>query len=1359
MPSELTTTTAHRLSPTETIGQASASPLRITTLGDDGRPNPEIRAANGGVLGPGKPFALLVYLACSPRCTASRDQLVDLLWADIDPASGRHALRQATWYVRKRLGERVIDTDGSGLTLGAPFTMDRDRVIACADAGDYAGAVTAYTGEFLSSFAVPGGGEFDRWAELERQRLRALFVRCAEVQARNALAEGRQKEAQAVARRARDADPFNQSAWRLVLESLVSANDVLGAATEADRLVQLLQDEEIEPEPATRAAITLARDLRAPSADSGTDAPERNRGLVIDLIGREREFGRLLAGWESARGGTAVHLHVVAPAGLGKTRIVKDLYARLRAMRSRVVLVRANSGERTIPCAAAADVAAALAALPGAAGLAPAAAAALVALNPSLSSVYCAEPDTSTGDEAMRRRSLALADLARSVAEDAPLAILVDDVHWADDASRQLLAGAAPRLRDARILLVSASRPMPSYQGARGLREDIRLEPLTVAQVQEFVTNVARLPDDLWSDALASALHAATNGSPLLLLETLQLAIERGVLRVSDNAWLCDQPADLAELLRAGSAVDRRIAPLERAEAWCLLVLAVAGMPLPFEAVGGLGANAVEGLQELERRGLAQRTVSGWLPEHDEIADAAVRRASSELVKAAHLKLGQALAPLLAVQETLRPVVTRHLLEGDDRDALQALFVEQVRRLRGRGDRRSTRRIAESFLGHGTPGLDASALASGVPWRLKARTRWIGAAALAFVALAAVGIGAKAWKETAPVDVWIVGYADGRPVAQPIAPEAWRTGVAVDLGATRAQAFSAPTETMTARGLGLVPIGDGRWALTKESADSGGVDIYLREKSGATRRLTDHPADDAVDDVSRDGTTLLIESGRWTPSERNNVGLLDLRTGRITRLVVTEDLAGGGRWSPDGTRIAYARTHYTPHAPELCVVSVDGTGDRCKAYAGAEAVVPLAWRDAHTLLVDAKGDTARALMLVDARSFEERRIADARQFLKASGDGRFVLAAQRSAPGQSDHLVVIDVEHPHRPILLTSGGSEPKNAALGFVDGNQSVATPYLARVRILVPHDGAPVDLPQQLQVEATDATGGSTTAEVLTWRSLDTLVAVISPDGLLTPRVKGWVRIVASAGGWRADTARIAIVAPQASRLLVEDWARLDSTRWVPFGQPVPVVGEVRGHGALLVNGDSSFSSGVHERGRHLVGDGLAVHAEISLRRNAPQWQTLSVVVFAPDSAALAAWNHRTGSEPIGFASQYGLSLPGGEGYPASTKGEVITPSSGSLIIDAQWAMGGEWVPLDVQVFPDGTCGVALNGKPVTLSRGFLDPRSRVMVHLQGKSWHTTSAVGRTEVWSGVRPGIDWSRLRAREGGGVRTSRRGQP
>jgi predicted ATPase len=120
-----------------------------------------------------------------------------------------------------------------------------------------------------------------------------------------------------------------QRSWRLLLETLLSSGDRVQAAGEARALERALQ------------------------AD-----------------GRETEFATLLRAWQAARGGAPRHVHVAGAVGLGKTRLLADAVARLRASGVRTISVRAHHTERQMEFAVASDLAASLAALPGSAATA-----------------------------------------------------------------------------------------------------------------------------------------------------------------------------------------------------------------------------------------------------------------------------------------------------------------------------------------------------------------------------------------------------------------------------------------------------------------------------------------------------------------------------------------------------------------------------------------------------------------------------------------------------------------------------------------------------------------------------------------------------------------------------------------------------------------------------------------------------------------------------------------------------------------------------------------------------------------------------------------------------------------------------
>ena len=382
------------------------------------------------LLGAGKPLALLVYLSITPGRRTSREFLLELLWADFDPERARRVLRQTLFQLRRLLGEGAL-SGNEELELFLPIESDRRQFLAALEQGDLDTAHSRYRGPFLPSFGVPGGAAFERWADLERDRLKAAFLHSAELLVRRLINRASLREAIRVARSTRDRVPESEAAWRLVLEAAVAARDFVAASVEAQALEQWAAAEDIALEQMTHALITRARGLTP-----GPDAQPEEAGLVAELTGRAREFAAVTGAWSACKGGSARHLHLSAPAGLGKSRLLREAVARLAAEGAPVVRVQGMAGDRDVPFAFAADLAAALSSLPGASGVAPASAAALVALNPALSARYpTAGGDSSQGEELLRRRIHALSDLVHAVADEQPFALAIDDLHWIDRSS------------------------------------------------------------------------------------------------------------------------------------------------------------------------------------------------------------------------------------------------------------------------------------------------------------------------------------------------------------------------------------------------------------------------------------------------------------------------------------------------------------------------------------------------------------------------------------------------------------------------------------------------------------------------------------------------------------------------------------------------------------------------------------------------------------------------------------------------------------------------------------------------------------------------------------------------------------
>ena len=221
------------------LGQGGAS-FRLKTLGDAALlrvlPGEEVVK----VLGPGKPLALVAYLTCSAGRTATREHLIDFLWSNLDLDGARQGLRQTLWYLRRRLGPDAVVTRDQEVVLTACVDSDRDRFLEAMDRRDFERAIELYQGEFMPMFAAPGGADFEAWGDMERFRLRTYFLGAAEAVAWKRMEQGNLEGAKAAALRARDIHPLAQSAWRLLLEILLAANDPLTARIEGEAMAELV---------------------------------------------------------------------------------------------------------------------------------------------------------------------------------------------------------------------------------------------------------------------------------------------------------------------------------------------------------------------------------------------------------------------------------------------------------------------------------------------------------------------------------------------------------------------------------------------------------------------------------------------------------------------------------------------------------------------------------------------------------------------------------------------------------------------------------------------------------------------------------------------------------------------------------------------------------------------------------------------------------------------------------------------------------------------------------------------------------------------------------------------------------------
>ncbi len=316
------------------------------------------------------------------------------------------------------------------------------------------------------------------------------------------------------------------------------------------------------------------------------------------FVGRERELELLAAGLRDARAGRARFLVVTGDAGIGKTRMVEELVRHAELPAGRVLWGRAP--EQTGAPSYRPWVRAIEEYVAGADGSAlredlGADAPLLAHLVPSVRS-RCPDVEAVApggGDAAARFELLdAVTSFIRRAATREPLLLVLEDLHWADEASLALLAFVAGELRAARLLLVATCREHEPHRRPRGLAEALRLGqrvPLRGLDRAAVGDLVARVTAASPPPALVARLHDLTEGNPFYLDEVLRVLRDEGRL---DHAGENGSPVPLPESVR--DTLRHRLDPLVADDRELLSLASVVGREFDVGLLQGASGAAAD---------------------------------------------------------------------------------------------------------------------------------------------------------------------------------------------------------------------------------------------------------------------------------------------------------------------------------------------------------------------------------------------------------------------------------------------------------------------------------------------------------------------------------------------------------------------------------------------------------------------------------------------------------------------------------------------------------------------------------------------------------------------------------------------
>ncbi|GAB2480864.1 BTAD domain-containing putative transcriptional regulator [Jatrophihabitans fulvus] len=640
-------------------------------------------------LGPPQQRAVLAVLAEAAGTVVSVDRLVDTVWGEARPANVQAGLQAHISRLR-----RLLRADAAApapvVRRGAGYALDLSR--ARSDVADFAAladecasavarrawadavgvgaeALALWRGAFLADVAdaewvrVASAPWVERRTGVQKHLVTALL-------GTGDVAEALARSTVLLAER-----PLDEEAARLHVLSLVRAGRVPDALDTLRAVVVRLDDElGLEPGPDLRslqtavlrhdpslmswpppaAAVSTAPVSRnptspgpaAPAAVAGPDVVPDAGPEVPELVGRDVELATIA---RAVSADVPAWVVVAGPAGIGKTRLVDEV---VRGWPGPVARARCPDLDDSPPWWPVRQL--------------------LAELGEPL-----ALPPDRDGTAAADRGSFAVVEdavaLVRRRAAEAPLAVVVDDLHWADDASLRFLGVLAETAVEPGLAVLLTTRPNGTGERLERVLDivarrpggrRIALSPLAAPDVARLVESVS---GERPTGMEASELTDRTGGSPFAVVEYARLPrAERygertpDAVRTALRRRFAALPGGVHEVLRVvavlGEPVDLRV------------TAAVAGRDVT-EVVDALDAAADADLLQPSLDGAAYTFAHALLRDElvAEVADGRRRRwhrdaaaatagpsPTAVLRRAAHLQAAGALADPDAVVDACR---------------------------------------------------------------------------------------------------------------------------------------------------------------------------------------------------------------------------------------------------------------------------------------------------------------------------------------------------------------------------------------------------------------------------------------------------------------------------------------------------------------------------------------------------------------------------------------------------------------------------------------------------------------------------------------------------------------------------------